>query len=127
MILRHSIPKFHASFVVTIPGHPKNVSTYEGPIPEELMDEYQKIIGDGLAKVSISVDVSMKDYGAGASSMASVTLTCGQTESQIRVAQEMAKDLAMEFAYKNANLAKEVYKSLAHGSSGAVPGKPNYK
>lgn len=124
--LSYALPKFFACFTVTVSGKQAEVSTYEGPIPEALMEQYKKVIGDGLAKISIGVDVSLKDYGSGSSSMCTVTLTCGQTEEQIRNAQDLAKNLAMEFAYNNANTAKEVYQALLAQSTGAVKGKPNY-
>lgn len=122
--LDYSLPKFFASFTVSRQGKPAQVSTYEGPVPEALMDEYKKVVGNGLAKVTIAVDVSNKDFGSGASSMASVTLSCGQTEEEIRNAQELAKSLVMEFAYNNALTAKEVFDAVSAKTVGK--GKPNY-
>lgn len=125
-VLSHALPKFYASFAININGSTKETYTHEGDVPEELMSAYAKVIGDGNAKVTISCDVSMKDYGSGSSSMAAVTLTCGQTEAQIREAQELAKGLAMEFAYKNSLAAKDMYKGLLQQSTGSLPGKPKY-
>lgn len=119
-----NLPKFTSSYSVKLEGKPEETFTYEGDVPESIMDAYRKIAGDGLAKVSVSMDISMKDYGSGGSAMAAVTLTCGQSEDEIREAQEMARSLASEFAYKNALAARELYQGMLQQAN---HGKPNYK
>lgn len=119
-----TIPKFFSSYSVKVQGKPGEVYTLEGGIPEELMDIYKKIVGDGLAKVSVGMDISMKDYGSGGSAMVSVTLTCGQSEEEIREAQDIARSLVSEFAYKNALAARELYQGMLQQAN---QGKPNYK
>lgn len=124
MNIHQSLPKFYSSYSVKVQGKPEETFTYEGDIPESIMDAYKKVLGDGLAKVSVSMDISMKDYGSGGSAMAAVTLTCGQSEDEIREAQEMARALALEFVYKNALAAKEMHQGMTQHAN---VGKPNYK
>lgn len=107
------LPKFFANFTIKASKNgPTEVFTYEGNVPEKLMKEYQAVIGDGLAKVSIGIDFSIKDFGLGVSSMASVTLTCGQTEEHIRRASDLAAELAREFATANALQASGQLKEI---------------
>lgn len=118
------LPRYSASFTVKVGNQPAQVFTYEGPVPERVMDAYRQVVGDGLAKITVSVDFGMKDYGAGVSSMASVTLSCGQTEQEIRRASELAGELAREFAHQNALQANSQLNELKAQMSGAVAGSP---
>ena len=65
-----------------------------------LMDEIKQLVGDGLARVTVSTDFGIKDFGTGASAMCSVSLTCGQDiqsiERAARLAGDMARDIAQE-------------------------------
>jgi hypothetical protein len=79
------------------------ITTAQYQIPLEdipYMDEIKKLIGDGLAKVTVSADFGIKDFGTGASAMCSVSLTCDQSaqviEEAARIAGEMARDIAQE-------------------------------
>lgn len=82
------------------------------------MDAYKEVVGDGLAKVSVSADFSLKDFGKGVSSMATVTLTCGQDEASILRAYQLAGELAREFAQQNAIQAGEQFKELGNNQGG---------
>lgn len=107
------LPRFKANFSIKrSKDAPYELFTYEGQVPERLMSAYAKIVGNGLAKVSVSADYSLKEFGSGTSSMASVSLSCNQDEASIREAAELAADLAREFAYKNAVTASGHLKEL---------------
>jgi hypothetical protein len=60
------------------------------------------IVGDGLAKVSMSLEKSDKNYGNGVSVMASITLTVDQNEDAI----------AQAFSSVNFILQEELSKAL---------------
>jgi hypothetical protein len=121
------LPKFRASYEVSRQGKEKVVFTYEGPIPERLMDEYQKIVGNAQAKVSVTVDMGIKDFGSGISSMASVTLTCDQSEDGIQRANELARELATDFSKQNALRANQEFHQLKEILNPAPTGGPPFR
>jgi hypothetical protein len=73
---------------------------YEGEVPmaDQQQVNLKAIIGDGLAKVTASKEVSEKDYGKGGSVHVSVTLTCDQSISIIDNAAMLASTLATKYA-----------------------------
>jgi hypothetical protein len=73
-------------------------------LPEELIMSVsvRDIIGDGLAKISMSLEKSDKNYGNGVSVMASITLTVDQNEGAI----------AQAFSSVNFILQEELSKAL---------------
>ena len=46
----------------------------QSDIPEEFMSEFKALLGDGKAHVSVSADMSIKDFGTGAGAMVTVSL-----------------------------------------------------
>jgi len=80
----------------------KNIETaqYQLAVPGAYVDEIRNLIGDGNARVTVSADFGIKDFGTGASAMCSVSLTCDQSakgiEEAARIAGEMARDIAQE-------------------------------
>jgi len=48
-----------------------------------MLDQF---IGDGNAKLTVSMEVSDKEYGRGVSVMASLTLTCNQDDESVKMA-----------------------------------------
>ena len=70
------------------------------------MDVYESVVGNGLAKVTVSADMSIKDFGTGASAMVAITLTCNQDEETIDRAVVLAADLARNFAMVNRQRAE---------------------
>ena len=99
-------PKFAASMTVEVKGLPTVHLTSEDDVPKELMDEYQQIVGNGLAKVTVSADMSIKDFGTGAGSMCTVTLTCGQDGPTIAKALALAGQVARWYAKENRSVAE---------------------
>lgn len=59
--------------------------------------QLKSIVGDGLAKVTVSKELSHKDYGNGGSVFVSVTLTCDQSPDII----DYAATAASHHAEKN--------------------------
>lgn len=66
-------------------------------IPTEVLMDVSQIIGDGLAKVSMTMEKSDKQYGNGVGVSVSVTLTCNQdTQSIENAAYQLRLILAEE-------------------------------
>jgi hypothetical protein len=91
-------------------------------IPKEVMDEIQQVIGNGLARVTVSADFGIKDYGTGASAMCSVSLTCNQDIQTIERAARIAGDLARDLAQvQRQNAETELQGILAGRTQGGRP------
>src|SRR4051812_29298488 len=74
-------------------GVPNTDFTYTGEVPKELMDAYQQVAGDGRARVSVSTDMGVKNFGNGASAMVNVSLTCNQDTATLQQALELAAQM----------------------------------
>ena len=81
-------------------------------IPRSIMDEIAKIAGDGKARVTVSSDFGIKEYGNGTSAMCSVSLTCNQDETSIDKAIGIAGDLARSYALEQRAQAEVAFKQL---------------
>jgi hypothetical protein len=92
------LPKMTAGIIVSVKDHPDVHFNYTGEVPKEIMDEFEKIVGNGQAKVSVAVDLSIKDFGTGASAMCSVSLSCNQDQQTIDRAAALAAWAAKRFA-----------------------------
>lgn len=69
---------------------------YEGEaqMSQAQQDEYRALIGDGQARVSVSRDLSEKDYGNGGGVQVTVSLTCDQSQAALNQAIVLAHQLA---------------------------------
>ena len=50
-------------------------------------------VGDGLAKVTVSGDMAVNDFGTKAGAFVSVNVTCGNSEEEISMAHDVARDM----------------------------------
>jgi hypothetical protein len=92
-------------------------------VPKNIMDEIAKIAGDGKARVTVSTDFGIKEFGTGTSAMCSVSLTCNQDETSIDKAIGIAGDLARGYAMEQRAAAEASFVALlAQRGTG-----PNYK
>ena len=57
------------------------------------LDELEKLVGDGLAKVTCSAGLKDSDYGNGFEAFCSVQLTCNQDHRSVKSAQALAEEL----------------------------------
>lgn len=78
---------------------------------DDPVDELAVLIGNGLAKVTVSADMAIKDYGSGAGGMCSVTLTCNQDEKTIEKAISLAGSVARAYAQENRKLANDLLRA----------------
>jgi hypothetical protein len=109
--LHRTLPTVQANYQLIVDGRATN-HIYEGQVPEELMDAYEQVVGNGLAKVSVSADMGIKDFGTGASAMVSITLTCNQDEKTIDRAIELASTLARGYAQEHRQRAENELQAI---------------
>lgn len=79
----------------------------QASLPEEYMDKYKKLLGDGAAKVTVSADMALKEFGSGAGAMVSVSLSCNQDQESIESAVDMAGQLARSYCVEQHKLAEK--------------------
>lgn len=120
------LPRVIASMQITMKNHPNINYTFDGEVPEALMDEYEKVVGNGLAKVTVSADMSIKDFGTGASGMCSITLTCNQDTKTIEQALDLAGTMARGFAQENRQRAENELKMILEQRNPQTTGRPNF-
>lgn len=77
------------------------------------MDRAKKLLGNGAARVTASMDLGSKDFGSGAGIMVSVSINCEQDDSSILKAFELCKELAQEYAVDSFQEAQGIYKELS--------------
>lgn len=74
----------------------------------EMPMELHELSGDGKAKITLSYDLSNKNYGNGASVMCSISLTVNQDEDTISHAFLLARSVCAEEAERALNDAQEI-------------------
>lgn len=78
----------------------------------KFMDQYKKILGDAQARVSVSADMALKEFGSGAGAMVTVTLACNQDKDSIETAIDLAGSMARDYCVEQQKLAEhELMKS----------------
>lgn len=70
------------------------------------------LIGDGLAKLSMSSELSDKNYGDGVSCMVSVTVTVDQSENAIADAAQILRVITGEEARTAIMEFREIYRQM---------------
>jgi hypothetical protein len=96
-------------------------------IERAYMDEIEKLVGNGQARVTVSADFGIKDFGTGASAMCSVSLTCNQDAKTIEKAAQIAGDMARDIAQEQRARAEQELLGVMSSRSGATSGPgPHY-
>ena len=85
--------------------------------PEEWMDRIEKVLGDANARVSVTGNVGVSDYGNKASASVSVTLTCDQKEESLVEAHAVAKEMMRHFLAEDQH---EMEQMLAQAQDGGT-------
>ncbi len=80
-------------------------------IPENYMLDARKLVGDGLARITVSADMALKEFGSGAGAMVSVSLTCNQDQDTIEKTIDLAGTIARQYAVEQHKLAEEELKA----------------
>lgn len=68
------------------------------PIPEETMDELEKLIGNGESTITVGKELKVSENYRTAGSSCFVKLTCNQDLDTVLAAREIATTLAIGFA-----------------------------
>ena len=74
-------------------------------------NEIHNLVGNGDAKVSVSMGVAEKDFGNGFDVHVSVTLTCEQDDDIIGFAYEAASDIASKMIIDSKTRAQELWEA----------------
>ena len=76
------LPKLSVSREFTIKGKTTR-DTGDGTVPEEIQNYAASVVGDGKARVALSGDLSVKDFGNGCSASVTISLSCHQDDQTI--------------------------------------------
>jgi len=74
-----------------------------------MADQLKKVVGNGLAKISVGMDVGHKDYGRGGGCSVMVSLTHDQSVEGVYAASSIAGELAAEFCREHVAKAQALY------------------
>jgi predicted RNA-binding Zn-ribbon protein involved in translation (DUF1610 family) len=128
--LEYRLPKIFITTEIVIKESNEVIASQfevrDSDLPRSVMDDIKQLIGDGNARVTVSADFGIKDYGTGASAMASVSLTCNQDQQTIERAARIAGDLARDFAQEQRARAEQEFEALMAQRGGAQAGGPGY-
>lgn len=96
---------------VYVGGQPDSLSQQPLTYRELAMprDTLSKLIGDGGAKVTASMDLKDSDYGSGFGAFVSVSLTVNQDVEDVEVAFGIALDLVSQFVEEAYEVAKDKF------------------
>ena len=79
------------------------------------MDRIEKVLGDANARVSVTGNVGVSDYGNKASASVTVTLTCDQKEKNLVEAHGIAKEMMQKMLAEDQH---EMEQMLAQAQDG---------
>ena len=68
------------------------------PLPEEIMDDLERLLGDANAKITVGQELKASENYRTAGASAFVTLTCNQDVESVMKAREEAQKIALAFA-----------------------------
>jgi hypothetical protein len=105
-------PSVSMSMKIEQKGQPDILYNYEGNVPQEIMDQYQQIVGNGLARVSLGVPMDLKVFGSGAGAHVSVSLTCNQDAQTIGVAHGLCIQSVLHFLKQDLAAALAEFEQL---------------
>lgn len=91
--------KVYARVVVNDQQIENNVYEGEAKMTQQQQDQFQALVGDGKARVSVGRDLANKDFGNGGGVLVNVTLTCDQSQPAIQQAIHMAYQMADQAAW----------------------------
>lgn len=104
---------FGLSMTVSLKDSPDIHFSYTGEVPKELMDAYQQVVGNALARVSVGTDLNIKDFGTGAGAMVNVSLSCNQDQQTIQQALGLCGQMGLWYAQHHRDVAeKELQKVI---------------
>ncbi len=106
------LPKMTGSFEIVLDGKIVSSGIHDGSIPEEIMGYSDEVMGNGAARVAVTADVSMKDYGNGVSASVTLSISCNQDDQTIANVAGTLGQWARAFAQQNFNQADAEFQQL---------------
>ena len=106
--LEYMVPKIVASVRIAQDGEQYPYIIDFEPSEEEV-DRFERLIGDGNAKITVGMDAGEKNYGNGFGMFLSISLTCGQTEDEIDEACDTAVRTLGDYAPDVKEKVEEIY------------------
>lgn len=98
---------------VQLPDKDKPTSiTVKRVFPEDFLDDLVMYLGDGKARVSLSCDMSTKDFGKGAGVSVSISVSCGQNEESVNQVVKLLGVKTRALAREQLVLAGAEYNAL---------------
>ena len=79
------------------------------PVEDKMLSDF---IGNGAAKLTVSVEIADKDYGRGVSVMASLSLTVDQDDTMIETAFHYARSLLLDEVKQTVPQLGEIYANI---------------
>lgn len=119
-------PRFSASMSLEVKGQPAIHYTFKEDPPKELMDAYEQVAGNGLARVTVSTDMGIKEFGTGAGSMVTISLACNQDQQTMQNALNLAGQMGRWFAKENRQLAENELNVIIEQKKLEAANKPRY-
>lgn len=104
---RHGEAVFTVVFVDT--DKTTSSATRRIPVEDKMLSDF---IGNGAAKLTVSVEIADKDYGRGVSVMASLSLTVDQDDAMIETAFHYARSLLLDEVKQTVPQLGEIYANL---------------
>jgi hypothetical protein len=80
--LQNRLPKYFITREYVNKGK-TTTDRYEGEVPMEVQNYATQVLGDGQARISVTADFGMKDYGNGANGSVTISLSCNQDDTTI--------------------------------------------
>jgi len=100
----------NGTVVLTFTENKRTIRTHAVfDMDENMLDQF---IGDGNAKITVSMEVSDKEFGRGVSVMASVTVTVNQDDESIKMAYHYASAVLKEKVKETIPKLNKVYDEL---------------
>ena len=100
----------NGTVVLTFTENKKTIRTHAVfEADENMLDQF---IGDGAAKLTVSMEVADKEFGRGVSVMASITVTVNQDDESIKMAYHYASAVLKDRVKETIPKLNKVYDEL---------------
>ncbi len=81
-------------------------------LSKKQLSQLEDLVGDGLGKVTVGVELKESDFGTAAGCFVSVTLTCGQTMPEIEKAHAKAEKMALHWVNEGHKKAADLLNEI---------------
>jgi len=85
---------------------------YEGEVPKEMDDYAKQVIGDGNARVAVTTDMGIKDYGNGVSVSVTLSLSCNQDNATVNNVVQALAHWGREYCKQQLTIADQEFQEL---------------